>query len=72
MLIYDSENFRKFDKKTREKIRIEEAKERAREKKKINTSYLKGQRGVRLYYDKEQLFDKQNQNIGIEEKSMQK
>ena len=70
MLIYDSENFREFDKKTREKIRIEEAKERAKERKKINKSYLKGQRGVRLYYDKEQLFDKQSQNIGIEERKV--
>ena len=30
MLIYDSENFREFDKKTREKIRTEEAKEQAK------------------------------------------
>lgn len=50
MLIYDSGSFREFDKKTREKIRIEEVKERAKERKKINKSYLKGQRCMRLYY----------------------
>lgn len=70
MIIYDPDDYRYFDRKTKEKIRIEEAKERAKEKKELNKSYLKGQRGVRLYFDKDQLFDEESENIGIEERKI--
>ena len=38
MIIYDPDDYRYFDRKTKEKIRIEEAKERVKERKRINKS----------------------------------
>ena len=46
-----------LDKKKRDEIKLENLKERIEEKRKLNRSYLKGQRGVRLYYDETKLYE---------------
>lgn len=55
--MFNPEQFKYLDRKAKEKIRIEEAKERAKEKAELKKSYLKGQYGVRRYYD----YDKQKE-----------
>ena len=57
MKIYNS-TYVEIDSETLHKIRIEDKKEKAKEIKARNKTYLKGRRGVRFYYD----YDKRYKN----------
>ncbi len=66
----EKEYFLSLSKEQREKIRRENIKDKIEEKKKLDKSYLKGQRGKRLYFDAHQLFEESSEQLGLEERKL--
>ena len=66
----EEDDFITLPKQERDEIVRENLKERIKDRNKWHKSYLKGQRGKRLYYDKEKLYEETSLDLDIEERKI--